>query len=127
MSSFEPLALAIFLCLTGIAHFAVPRYFRTLVPRWLPAPGALVAVTGVMELAAAALLAVPGTRAAGGWTAAALIAAFLTSHVDAVRHACHARHARRSRPRLLDRPAGVALRIVVNLGYLAWAVAVARA
>ncbi|MCP2262023.1 putative membrane protein [Streptoalloteichus tenebrarius] len=113
------LALAFFLAVVGVAHFLAPGYFRTLVPSWLPAPGLLVAASGVAEIVTAGLLACPSSRAWGGWAAVALITSYLVSHLDALRHA------HPSRPRLLDRPAGVAARLVVNLGYLAWAIAVA--
>ncbi|SHE57933.1 DoxX family protein [Streptoalloteichus hindustanus] len=119
MATFAALALALFLAVVGVAHFVLPGYFRTLVPAWLPAPALLVAGSGLAEIATAGLLALPDTRTWGGWAAAALITTYLVSHLDALRHA------HRTRPRLLDRPAGVAARLVVNLAYLAWAVTVA--
>jgi uncharacterized membrane protein len=119
MSTFTALALAVFLTATGIAHFVVPGYFRTLVPDWLPAPDALVAVSGVVEIVTGVLLLLPGTRMVGGWVAAALITVYLVSHFDALRQA------NASRPRLIDRPVGVVARLVVNGAYIAWAVTVA--
>lgn len=110
-------ALAVFLIVVGVAHFAVPGYFRSLVPSWLGAAGVIVALSGVAELAVGGLVLV--SREAGGWAAAALITGYLASHFDALRHA------RRDRPRLLERPAGAVARLVVNAGYIAWAVAVA--
>ncbi|MEV4472362.1 hypothetical protein [Nonomuraea sp. NPDC049504] len=111
--------LAVFLGVTGVAHFVVPGYFRSLVPSWLGAAGLLVAVSGVAELVVGVFIAVPPTRAAGAWAAAALIGAYLISHLDAVRHA---------RPRhtnVLLRPGVVAARLVVNVGYIGWALLVA--
>ncbi|MGW2228834.1 hypothetical protein, partial [Streptomyces formicae] len=64
------------------------------------------------------LLSVPPTRTAGGWAATALIAAFQVSHLDAARRT-------RSATRLLDTPWGVAARLCVNAGYLAWAAGIA--
>lgn len=119
MPTFAALALAVFLIVAGIAHFVAPGYFRTLVPDWLPAPGAFVAASGGTDIMTGALVLVPGTRAVGGWVAAALITAFLISHIDALRQAST------SRQRFIDRPAGVALRLVVNGAYIAWAVTVA--
>lgn len=117
---FATLALAAFLSCTALAHVAFPAYFRTLVPAWLPSPSIIVAASAVAELAVAGLLFAPATRAAGGWCAVALLAAFQVSHLDAARHT-------RSAVRFLDTRPAVAARLVVNAAYLAWAVAVAKA
>ncbi|MFP3989626.1 hypothetical protein U9R90_19550 [Streptomyces sp. E11-3] len=119
MSTLGALVLAVLMAGSGLAHFVLPVYFRTLVPSWLPAPAALVAASGLANLVAGGLLVVPGSRAAGGWLAAVLIGGYLTSHIDAVRQA------HPSRARFLDRPGGVLARLVVNVAYLAWAVVVA--
>lgn len=119
MHAIAAVALAVFLVVTGGMHFLTPGYFRTLVPAWLGRERLLVAVSGAAEIVAGALVLVPWCRPAGGWAAAALITCYLVSHVDALR--C----ARPDRRRLLDRPAGAAARLVVNVLYIAWAVAVA--
>src|SRR5215208_1708733 len=36
--------------LAGLNHFRVPRTYRAIVPGYLPAPGALVAVSGAAEV-----------------------------------------------------------------------------
>ncbi|MGD6741486.1 hypothetical protein ACOKM3_06505 [Streptomyces sp. BH106] len=115
------IALAVFLIAVGIAHFVVPRYFRTLVPPWLGLPGVLVAATGAAEIVVGALILTPQARAAGGWAAAALITTYLLSHLDALHRACP------DQPRLLERPVGALARLVVNLLYIGWAVMVALA
>ncbi|MBM7169452.1 hypothetical protein JQK87_13710 [Streptomyces sp. G44] len=120
MHAIASVALAVFLIVTGVAHFLAPGYFRTLVPAWLPRERLLVAVSGAAEVVVGALVLVPCGRRAGGWSAAVLISCYLTSHVDALRRA------RPDRPRLLERPAGAAARLVTNVLYIAWAVAVAR-
>ncbi|WP_156727835.1 DoxX family protein [Streptomyces apocyni] len=120
MSTLGAFTLAVLMTASGIAHFALPAYFRTLVPAWLPAPGALVVATGLANIVAGTLLLAPGSRPAGGWLATALIATYLTSHVNAL-HQAHP-----SQLRFLDRPTGVAARLLVNIAYLAWAVLVAQ-
>jgi uncharacterized membrane protein len=114
--------LAVLMVGTGVTHLTSPAYYRGLVPSWLPAPAAVVALSGAADVAVGALVAVPATRRAGGWATAALITAYLPAHLDPLRRVGTARSA----PRVLDRPAGVAARVVVNLGYVAWAVSVAR-
>ncbi|GAA3088701.1 hypothetical protein ACFQ0X_01790 [Streptomyces rectiviolaceus] len=119
MHAIAAVALAVFLVVTGVMHFLAPGYFRTLVPAWLGRERLLVAVSGAVEVVVGALVLVPCSRPAGGWAAAVLITCYLVSHVDALRRA------RPDRPRLLERPAGAVARLVVNVLYIAWAVAVA--
>ncbi|TGB08862.1 hypothetical protein [Streptomyces sp. MZ04] len=117
MSDFAALALAAFLTVTAVTHFLFPGYFRSLVPRWLPSPAALVTASAVAELATAALLFIPATRMAGGWTAVALLSAFQVSHL-------HAAFRTRARTGFLNSPWGVAARLAVNAAYIGWALAV---
>ncbi|MEU9114856.1 hypothetical protein AB0D04_24475 [Streptomyces sp. NPDC048483] len=120
MHAIASVALAVFLVVTGVAHFLAPGYFRMLVPAWLRRERLLVAVSGVAEVMVGALVLAPCDRWAGGWAAALLITCYLVSHVDALRRA------RPDRPRLLERPVGAVARLVVNVLYIVWAVAVAR-
>ena len=104
---------------SGVAHFTSPGYFRELVPSWLPARSALVVVSGLADIAAGVLVGVPATRRTGAQATAALITTYLPAHLEPLRHLSTAQRA-------FDRPIGIAARIVVNLGYVAWAAAVAR-
>ncbi|MGY0056325.1 MauE/DoxX family redox-associated membrane protein [Streptomyces sp. LZ34] len=119
--SVSAVVLSVFLMAVGVTHFAAPGYFRSLVPSWLDRAGPLVAASGAAEIVVGLLVLVPRSRAAGAWAAAGLITVYLVSHLDALRQA------RRGHPRVLLRPCGVAARLVVNLGYIGWAVAVAEA
>ena len=58
--------LAAMFVLTGVAHFVNPlrRDMIAIVPPQLPAPGLLVTITGVLELAGAVGLLYPPTRVA---------------------------------------------------------------
>ncbi|KOV61040.1 MauE/DoxX family redox-associated membrane protein [Streptomyces sp. MMG1121] len=120
MHAIAAIGLAVFMAVTGVMHFLAPEYFRTLIPAWLGRERLLVAATGAAEVVVGVLVLVAPSRPVGGWIAALLITCYQASHVDAVRHA------RPDRPRLLDRPAGVAARLALNVLYIAWAVAVAR-
>ncbi|MQS16086.1 hypothetical protein F7Q99_28560 [Streptomyces kaniharaensis] len=121
MNRIAAVSLGIFLLAAGVAHLLVPGYFRTLIPRWLTRPALLVAATGAAEIVVGVVVLTPRWRAAGGWSAAALISAYLVSHLDALRSA------RAHRARFLERPVGVAARLVVNLLYICWSVMVAKA
>ena len=103
----------------GATHVTSPGYYRGLAPSWLPARSAVVAVSGPAEVATGLLVAVPATRRAGARAIAALITAYPSAHLEPLRH-------RRTAQRAFDRPVGVAARVAVNLGYVAWTAAVAR-
>ncbi len=88
-------------------------------PSWLPARSALVVLSGLADVAVGVLVAVPATRRTGARATAALITTYLPGHLEPLRH-------RHTPQRAFGRPAGVAARVAVNLGCVAWAAAVAR-
>lgn len=116
MNTIAAFLLAGFLVVNAVAHFVKPGYVRALVPSWLGHAGLLVAAGGVALLAGAALLIAPATRALGAWVAAVLIAVFVVAHVDGLVRAVA------ERPRRLT---GATAKVLLNVAYIAWAVAVA--
>lgn len=65
-------ALAVLLAIAGVGHFTGTEAFTAQVPTWMPAPEAVVYVSGVVELGlAAALLLARRRRTAVGWVVAA--------------------------------------------------------
>ncbi len=123
MGSLAAGGLGAFMVVSGVTHFTSPGHYRRLVPEWLPAHSAVVAVSGLADVAVGVLVAVPATRTVGGWATAALVTAYLPAHLDPLRRVRTARRVQVHRA--FDRPLGVAARVAVNLGYVAWAVAVA--
>ena len=79
--------LAAMFVLTGVAHFVNPlrRDMIAIVPPRLPAPGALVTVTGVLELAGAIGLLYPPTRAAAAISLFLLMLAMFPANVYAAK------------------------------------------
>lgn len=75
-------ALAALLGGAGILHFVTPGPFVRIVPRRLPYPQALVALSGAAEMGCAALLSIPRTRRLGGWASAALFAAVYPANIS---------------------------------------------
>jgi len=66
-----------FFVLAGATHFVRPGMYEQIVPRWLPAPRALVYLSGVAEAAGGAALIPRSTRRwAGWWLVATLLAVF---------------------------------------------------
>jgi uncharacterized membrane protein len=59
----------------GFWHFANPAPFLHIMPPWLPAPAALVAISGAAEVAGGLGLLLPATRRAAAWGLLALLVA----------------------------------------------------
>ena len=70
---------------SGVLHLVRPRTYEWLVPPELGDARAWVYASGVAEIGTAGLMAVPATRRAGGWVAAALLAAFVPAHLHTFR------------------------------------------
>jgi uncharacterized membrane protein len=66
----------------GVLHFATPEPFVRIVPTWLPAPLALVLVSGFFEILGGAGLLVPRTRRAAGLGLVALYLAVFPANVN---------------------------------------------
>lgn len=66
--------LAVFYAAAGVIHLINPAPFLMIMPPWVPAPEAVVALTGIAELLGAAGLVQPWSaplRRAAGWGLAA--------------------------------------------------------
>lgn len=75
-------ALAVMLCVTASAHFTSPEALAAMIPPVLPAPMALVYLTGVIEIAFAILLVLPATaKPPLGWALVAFFVAVLPANV----------------------------------------------
>jgi uncharacterized membrane protein len=57
----------------GLAHFALPRLYQRAVPPYLPAPHALVLLSGAAEIAGGLGLLYAPTRHAAAWGLIALL------------------------------------------------------
>jgi uncharacterized membrane protein len=68
---------------TGIGHFRSAEAFEAQVPPWMPWPEAVVAVSGVVELAfAVALIALPRYRVQVGWAIAAFLVIIFPGNIS---------------------------------------------
>jgi uncharacterized membrane protein len=79
--------LAAMFVMTGVAHFVPPmrRDMIAIVPPRLPAPGALVTITGVLELAGAVGLLYPPTRIAAAVCLFVLMLVMFPANIYAAR------------------------------------------
>ncbi|MGW3210025.1 DoxX family protein [Streptomyces sp. NPDC001135] len=79
----SPLLLAGLLAAAGVAHFASPRPFDSTIPRRLPgSPRAWTYGSGAVELALAAGIAAPRTRAVAAKAAAAFFVGVFPANVQ---------------------------------------------
>ncbi|MEU4303753.1 hypothetical protein [Kitasatospora aureofaciens] len=123
MNDIAAITFGIFMIVSGAAHFLFPAYMRRLIPSWMtgllsPLLGRvefLVVASGVADIVVGGLILVPQARAVGGWAAAGLVMTYLVCHVDALTRSFN------DHPRRLGGPT---VRLAVNLGYIAWAIAI---
>jgi uncharacterized membrane protein len=112
-----------FFMLAGAMHFIAPKPYRAIVPRWLPAPEAIVAVSGVAEIAGGAGLIAPraATRRWAGWWLVATLLAVFPANLEMALHP--ERH-----PKMGSRPARTALwaRLPLQAVFIAWVLVAAQ-
>lgn len=65
----------------GLLHFLVPAFYAQIVPPGLPAPLALVYLSGIAEIAVGLGLLVPRTRRYAAWATVALLIAIFPANV----------------------------------------------
>src|SRR5271168_1753305 len=70
----------------GVLHFANPAPFVHIVPAWLPAPLALVYISGFFEFLGGAGLLVPRVRRAAAWGLVALYVAVFPANLNMALH-----------------------------------------
>jgi uncharacterized membrane protein len=76
-----------FFVLAGALHFVAPRRYRQIMPRWIPAPDAMVAASGVAEIAGGTGLMTRRTRRVAGWWLVATLVAVLPANLEMALHA----------------------------------------
>lgn len=74
--------LSVLFVLAGINHFIVPETYVGMMPDVLPAPLALVYVSGVAEIAGGVGLAIPATRRFAAWGLVALLVAVFPANIN---------------------------------------------
>ena len=72
--------LALFFVLAGANHFRVPDFYTSIMPGYLPVHTFLVHLSGVTEIAAASMLAIPPLSRWGAWFIIAHLVAFFSVH-----------------------------------------------
>ena len=106
--------LAIAFVGAGVLHLVKPGLFEAIVPPSLPAPRALVLISGVAEILGGLGLLVEPVRAWAGWGLVALLIAVFPANVYMAQHA---ERFRRLAPRW-----ALLLRLPLQLVLIAWVV-----
>ena len=65
----------------GVLHFVVPDLYAQIIPPFLPAPLALVYLSGVAEIAVGIGVLIPRTRRYAAWATIALLVAIFPANV----------------------------------------------
>jgi uncharacterized membrane protein len=78
--------LAILMVVAGFLHFAIPKPFVQIVPRYLPAPLMLVYLSGACEVLGGVGLLVPLTQHYAAWGLIALYVAVFPANVNMALH-----------------------------------------
>ena len=74
--------LAVLMVVAGVMHFVAPAAYARIVPRWLPAPRALVFVSGVFEILGGVGLLPQVSRTWAAWGLIALFLAVFPANVN---------------------------------------------
>lgn len=74
-------ALALVMVAIGVLHFVRPKPFVRIVPKYLPAPLALVYISGFFEILGGLGLLLPSTRSFAAWGLIALYVAVFPANV----------------------------------------------
>lgn len=105
--------LVLFFIGSGINHFRVPDFYVNIVPDYIPAHVAVVYLSGVTEIVAGVMLAIPKWSKWGAWLIIAQLVVFLTVHFWMIQHA---------EDRYSDIPVSLLwLRIPVQVLFIVWA------
>lgn len=73
--------MAVAYVLAGLNHFRAPGFYRPMMPPYLPAHDALIALSGVAEVLLGVGLMVPSTRVGAAWGVIALLVAVFPANL----------------------------------------------
>ena len=81
--------MALLYIAAGINHFLHPAVYIEIMPHWLPAPKALVYITGIFEIVLGIMLVPLITRRTGAWGIILLLIIILPANVQMMLNYLH--------------------------------------
>lgn len=75
------IAFASIFIAAGIAHFAMPRFFLHIMPKWVPSPRFVNLLVGAIEISLGIALLFPATQKWAAWALIALLIAVFPANV----------------------------------------------
>jgi uncharacterized membrane protein len=75
-----------FFVVAGVLHFVKPKAYKQIVPPYLPAPEALVYLSGVAEVGGGLGLILPVTRKRAGWWLVATLLGVFPANLHMAQH-----------------------------------------
>ena len=66
----------------GVMHFVAPRGYVKIMPKFIPSPEAMVAISGVFEVLGGVGLLIPATQVYAAWGLIALFVAVFPANVN---------------------------------------------
>ena len=108
-----------FFVLAGAMHFIKPRVYRQIVPPYLPAPDALVYLSGVAEAAGGLGLMLPATRTRARWWLVATLLAIFPANLHMAQHP-------EQYPQIPGGAQSLKLRLPFQAVFVAWVLAAGR-
>lgn len=108
-----------FFVLAGAMHFVKPRLYRQIVPPYLPAPAALVYLSGVAEAAGGLGLMLPATRGRARWWLVATLLAIFPANMHMARHP-------QQYPKIPGGAKALKLRLPCQAVFIAWVLLAGR-
>ena len=108
-----------FFVLAGAMHFVKPRLYRQIVPPYLPAPEALVYLSGVAEAAGGLGLMLPSKRSRARWWLVATLLAVFPANLHMAQHP-------EQYPKIPGGARSLKLRLPVQALFIAWVLAAGR-
>jgi uncharacterized membrane protein len=70
--------------IAGSLHFLIPATYSAIVPDYLPAPRAIVAISGAAEILGGIGLMIPATQTAAAWGLIALLVAVFPANLTMI-------------------------------------------
>jgi uncharacterized membrane protein len=75
-----------FFVVAGVLHFVKPKVYEAIVPPYLPAPAALVYLSGAAEIGGGLGLMLPATRRRAAWWLIATLVAVFPANLHMAQH-----------------------------------------